>query len=231
MLSNEDPAHRVRKAWADLLGISQFVPMRVQVLPDSPICPRGWIGVLEVTDLVTATVPREGLKDEVELALSHLTAAQAVSPQDLSRYLPTMSEVVGPTSLYYPETVPTADLTSVEEVAVDKLAPLIDDAPSEDVEESGVRGLTGSAFVSRVGGAVAAACGYRLWPNGVAHLGVLTRPQHRRQGHGQRVATAAILRAFTDGLLPQWRARTIESQLLATRLGLVKLGTQLNVRP
>jgi GNAT superfamily N-acetyltransferase len=204
----------------------------VLVLPDSPICPNGWIGVLEVTGLVTATVPTEGLRDEVALALSRLSAEQAVSPQALLRYLSTMNEVLGPASLFYAEEfVSTADLTQVKEVAADELATLLDDASPEDVEQSGLGDLTGTAFVSRAGGAVAAACGYRLWPNGVAHLGVLTSPHHRREGHGQRVATAAILRALADGLLPQWRARRTESQLLAARLGLVKLGTQLSVRP
>ncbi len=202
------------------------------VSPDSPICPKGWIGVLEVTGCVTATAPREGLKDEVEYALSHLTAEQALSPQALLPYLSTMKEVLGPAFLFYPEEwFPTSDLTKLDEVAVDELAPLIHDASPEDIEESGVSELSGTAFVSRAGGAVAAASGYRLWPNGVAHLCVLTSPHHRREGHGQRVATAAILRALTDGLLPQWRARPIESQFLAASLGLVKLGTQLSVRP
>ncbi len=66
------------------------------VSPDSPICSKGWIGILEVTDCVTATVPRKGLKYEVEFALSHLTAQQAVSPQALLPYFPTMNEILGP---------------------------------------------------------------------------------------------------------------------------------------
>jgi hypothetical protein len=231
ILSGVDTGQRVRNAWTELIGLSHLGHMQVLVSPDSPICPKGWIGVLEVTDCVTATVPREGLKDEVEFALSHLTAEQAVSPQALLPYFPTMNEVLGPASLFYPEKfVPTADLAKVDEVAVEQLAPLIRDASPEDIVESGISNLSGTAFVSRAGGAVAAASGYRLWPNGVAHLWVLTSPHHRREGHGQRVATAAILQALTDGLLPQWRARTIESQLLAARLGLVKLGTQLSVR-
>jgi GNAT superfamily N-acetyltransferase len=233
ILSDVDTLQRVREAWADLIGVSHLERVQVVVSPDSPLCPKGWIGVLGLADSVTATVPRESLKGALEQALSRLTAEQAMSPQALLPYLPTTNEVLGPASLFYPdEFAPASGQTEVEEVAVDELAPLLHDAPLEDVVESGISELSGTAFVTRAAdGTLVAACGYRAWPNGVAHLGVLTVPHHRREGLGQRVATAAILRALTDGLLPQWRARLVESQALAASLGLVKFGAQLSVRP
>ncbi len=138
ILSGVDTGQRVRNAWTDLIGISHLEHMQVLVSPDSPICSKGWIGILEVTDCVTATVPRKGLKYEVEFALSHLTALQAVSPQALLPYFPTMNEVLGPASLFYPEKfVPTADLAEVDEVAVHQIAPLIRDALPKDIERAG----------------------------------------------------------------------------------------------
>ena len=74
-------------------------------------------------------------------------------------------------------------------------------------------------------------CGYRRWPNDVAHLSVLAHPGHRREGHARRAAAAAIRRAIDDQLLPQWRARSPASRALARRLGLVELGAQLSLEP
>ena len=115
---------------------------------------------------------------------------------------------------------------------MDEITPLLRDATPKDVDESRINHLSGTVFVTRAAdGTPVAAYGYLLWPNTVAHLCILTSPQHRGVGHGQRVATAAILRALDDGLLPQWRAGSSESQALAVRLGLVKFGAQLSVRP
>ena len=230
--SGVDTTERVSRAWAQLIGVSELQPVQVVVSPDSALCPKGWIGVLGLAGSVTATVPRETLKAEVEGALSRLTAEQATSPQALLPFLPTTAEILGPASLFYPEVfAPASTLIGVEEVTVDELAPLLHDTTGEDLEESGIAEISGTAFVVRaVDGTPLAACGYRLWPNGMAHLSVLTSHQHRKEGLGQRVATAAILRALANGLLPQWRARPIESQVLAVKLGLVRFGTQLSLR-
>jgi len=227
-----DTLQRVREAWSDLIGVSQLERVRVLVSPDSPLCPKGWIGVLRVADSVTATVPREELKGEIERALTRLTAEQAVSPQALLPYLPAVTKILGPASLFYTDDfAPASGLAEAEEVSVDELAPFLEGAPQEDIDESGISELSGSAFVTRTAtGTLVAACGYRRWSNGVAHLCVLTSPHHRGEGYGQTVATTAILRSLADGLLPQWRARPIESQALATKLGLVNLGAQLSVR-
>ncbi|MDQ6910294.1 MAG: hypothetical protein M3Z84_05855 [Actinomycetota bacterium] len=62
-----------------------------------------------------------------------------------------------------------------------------------ELDESGLAEITGPAFVIRLNnGVLAAACGFRLWPDGVAHFCVLTYPAHRRVGHATAVAAAAI---------------------------------------
>jgi hypothetical protein len=228
-----DTGQRVREAWAELIGVSHLQPLQVVVSPDSPLCPRGWIGVLGLAGSVTATVPRKGLKGEVENALSRLSADQFTTSQTLSPYLPTMTEIRGPAGLFYPDEFAAApSAMAVEEVTVDELAPLLNDTPQTELEESAIGELSGSVFLVRAtDGTPVSASGYRVWPNGVAHISVLTSPQHRGEGHGQRVATAAILHALADGLLPQWRARPIQSQALAKRLGLVRFGEQWSIRP
>jgi hypothetical protein len=105
-------------------------------------------------------------------------------------------------------------------------------APPDELDESGLLTVTSPIFGSRSPtGALAAACGYRRWPNEVAHLCVLTHPAHRREGHGRRAAIGAIRRAIDDQLLPQWRARPRASQELARSLGLTEVGAQLSLRP
>lgn len=118
-----------------------------------------------------------------------------------------------------------------EGAPVGELVNLINAASREDLDESGIEHLSGSAMIVRSGRDVVAACGHRRWPNEVAHLSVLTHPQHRRVGHAETVARAAIQRAAAEGLLPQWRARVDASRQLAKKLGLTELGAQLGLRP
>lgn len=109
---------------------------------------------------------------------------------------------------------------------------LLEAACAEELKESGVRGVESPLFGSRSEtGALAAVSGYRRWPNKVAHLAVLTHPDHRRGGHGRRVAVAAIRHAMDEHLLPQWRARPVASKVLARSLGLTELGAQLSLEP
>lgn len=104
--------------------------------------------------------------------------------------------------------------------------------PPDDLDESGLAEVTDPVVVARAAdGEIAAACGYRVWPNGVAHLSVLADPRHRRQGHARRAATAAIARALDERLLPQWRARPRASRALGWALGLVEMGAQLGLEP
>ncbi|MDV9187572.1 hypothetical protein R6L23_04935 [Streptomyces sp. SR27] len=43
-------------------------------------------------------------------------------------------------------------------------------------------------------------------------------------------ASAAVARALEAGMMPQWRARTVESRAVARALGFRELGMQLSVR-
>jgi hypothetical protein len=220
-------------AWAALLGLPTLGGLSVLVRPESPLSPTGWIGILRVGGTVTATVPHEGLRLEVEDALARVTIEQSVIPSELLIRLPTVEEVMGPAALFYPENLLSWEQTAaVEEVPVEELALLLESADSSDVEESGLAEITGTASVLRSpSGVPIAAGGYRVWPNQVANLSILTSPAHRREGHGAAVASAAIEKALGASLLPQWRARPMTSRALAAKLGLVELGAQLNLRP
>jgi hypothetical protein len=221
----------VVQAWRELAGGPSDGRLRVVVNPESWLAPPGWIGIVAIGDVITASVPRTDLEQPVAAALAGLGGEEATSV-DVLHVMPFATATLGPSALLYPPTKFEPSPVAGEEASEEELAALLAAGDPEDLDESGLSQIETAAFVSRAcDGAIASACGYRRWPNGVAHLSVLTLPEHRRQGHGCRAAAAAIRHAATEGLLPQWRARPIASQRLAIAVGLNRMGTQLSVQP
>ncbi|MFD8727516.1 GNAT family N-acetyltransferase [Streptomyces sp. NPDC059611] len=73
--------------------------------------------------------------------------------------------------------------------------------------------------------------GHELWPRGTAHLSILTDPHHRRRGLAARaVGSAAVGDALAQGLLCQWRGRTLASRRVAHTLGFQGTSSQLSLR-
>lgn len=56
-----------------------------------------------------------------------------------------------------------------------------------------------------VGDEIAAASGFELWGERIAHIAVVTHPAHRGQGYGARVVGAIAAVALERGLIPQYR--------------------------
>jgi hypothetical protein len=226
-------AGAARRAWARLAGLAEIDGLQVVVDASSPLGRRGWIGILALDGTVTACVPRPALVRPVAAALGGLTSREATDPDVVGARLPPTRAVLGPAALFYPPAgFAAADVPGVEQVPTGDARELFRVVAADELDESGLLEVTGPLFASRAaGGGLAAVCGYRRWPNQVAHLSVLAHPGHRREGHARRAAAAAIRRAVDEGLLPQWRARPAASQGLARRLGLVELGAQLSLEP
>jgi len=70
------------------------------------------------------------------------------------------------------------------------------------------------------------------WNDVLGHVSVFTADHARRRGLASRVGTAAVTRALTLGLVPQWRSRigNDASARVADQLGFVALGRQMTVR-
>jgi GNAT superfamily N-acetyltransferase len=226
-------ADAARRAWARLAGLPRLDGVQVVVDPESPLGRHGWIGILAVDGTVTACVPRRDLAPRVAAALGALTSQEATMPDVVRPHLPPTRAVLGPASLFYPPAgFAIGEVPGVEEVSGEDLHELFHAVAPDELDESGLAEITGSLVASRAAnGDLAAVCGYRRWPNEVAHLSVLAHPGHRGEGHGRRAAAAAIRRAMDEKLLPQWRARPPASQALALDLGLVELGAQLSLEP
>ncbi|MGO2051873.1 MAG: GNAT family N-acetyltransferase [Glutamicibacter sp.] len=75
-------------------------------------------------------------------------------------------------------------------------------------------------------------CGYDIWVDRLAHMGVLTAPGRRRQGHGSAAVSRVVAEAMESGLVPQWRARTDNASSIRTALntGFKHAGSQTTVR-
>lgn len=224
-------ARLVVDAWRQLAGAQPEGQLRVVVNPESWLAPPGWVGIVAIGDVITASVPRAELEEPVQAALAGVAGHEATSVDALLARMPPATATLGPAQLFYPPGN-FEPLDAEGERAVEtEIARLLAAAAPEDLGESGLAHIESAAFVSRApDGAVASACGYQRWPNGVAHLFVLTHPEHRRRGHGRRAAAAATASAVAEGLLPQWRARPTASQRLALELGLVRMGAQLSVQ-
>ncbi|WP_442864135.1 GNAT family N-acetyltransferase [Arthrobacter sp. ATA002] len=104
----------------------------------------------------------------------------------------------------------------------------------EDLTEVGLSEM-GKTFVL-LGNESPAPCplagsGYDVWEDTLAHMGVLTAPNQRGQGHAATAVSIAVNHAAESGLIPQWRARTDNTASIRTALsaGFLHAGSQTTV--
>ena len=113
----------------------------------------------------------------------------------------------------------------------DLLADLQRECPPDDVTEVGLAGLEHRFVLLDDREAPVAGAGYAEHQGILAHLGVLTPPALRREGHGTLVGALALNDALDAGLVGQWRARetNLASLALGRRLGFEAVGRQTTV--
>ncbi|HWG28434.1 GNAT family N-acetyltransferase [Actinospica sp.] len=179
--------------------------------------------------------PSEAAAAVIGEAFSGLTVEAVANAEAVGSVLP-VAEALGPATLGYLaegdfRQMPTGSHV-VDQLAAgnSELHELEQSAGEADADEAGLGEITSPAFAIRIGGVVAAASGYRIWPRRIAHISVLTAPGRRGQGLARAVASSAVAHALTAGLLPQWRARPAASRRVATALGFRELGAQLSFK-
>lgn len=196
------------------------------------LCPPGWTGILRLADAVV--IERGDAGDDVidallglddptdrDAVLALVEAEMTLGPGVLHHCPP--REALGDACAGGPTALPVAN--------PETLRPWLAGLPPEDVSESSADDLD-RAFVIRVDDEPAALAGWQLWPDDVAHLGVLVAPTHRGRGLGVAVGAVATLAALEEGLAPQWRAAEDNTASIraALRLGYVETGRQLSLR-
>ncbi|MFF0435566.1 GNAT family N-acetyltransferase [Streptomyces sp. NPDC004327] len=229
---------RARGLWETLAAAPvSFAPSggaTVVVSPESGLCPPSWAGIVVLGDAAIVTAPTGAAARALRYAMANVPTDSLTAADVIQTVLP-VAEVLGPATLGYVSSEgfrPAATGAAIEESAPghQELHGLVRSAGQQDADESGMEEITSPAFVVREGADVIAAAGYRTWPASTAHISVLTAPRHRGRGLARQVASAAVAHALAANLMPQWRARPVESRRVAAALGFRELGTQLSVR-
>jgi GNAT superfamily N-acetyltransferase len=82
------------------------------------------------------------------------------------------------------------------------------------------------------GGTLAALAGYEVWDTTVAHISIITHPEHRGQGYGHSAVAFLAKHAAWKKLLPQYRTMqaNVPSMAIAQSLGFEHFATSVAVR-
>lgn len=168
---------------------------------------------------------REVPDEELALEASLLEVCRAVSHG---------ARILGEAHLLFCEEPPEIEGSDHVSVSFDAgyVHQLTTRSPADDVALSGLRQARWTAAVIREDTAqTVAAAGCEVWQQVLGHLGVLTDPQHRGLGLGRFAAAVAAEEAFTEGLIPQWRAaaESPASLRMAVSLGFAPAGQQTTV--
>ncbi|SEO98331.1 hypothetical protein SAMN04487948_109143 [Halogranum amylolyticum] len=198
---------------------------------DVEIVARGGSAVVAVAP-DRSTVVRE--------ALAGLDAVDVVEPGVLVERLAAVDvavdDVLGPAFLGYvddstlsPVERPARVLTEGDDRAYDEFRAACDDEWSA----GGSSFVPGRSVGRFVGSELVALAGYEVWDDTLAHIAVVTHPEHRDEGHAQAVVSEVARAALDAGLVPQYR--TLDawpwSVAVATNLGFERWGTSVLVRP
>ena len=236
---------RIAVAWNLLAHVpGGWVPGKITIESSaaSGIAPPGWVGAIRLgagsvaagalitaPDETQAASVRDNLATVIPEQATDRTAWRPMWPSEPGR-------ILGPAELAYldrPDFAPRSGepvgAVALAEIT-DAVAALEHDAGPDDVNEVGITDATSPLFVIWRGTTVAAVCAYRPWVGRLAHMMVLTHPDHRGRGLAQRAATEAARHALEAGLIPQWRARVRASQAVAGALGYTTVGAQLSLR-
>lgn len=198
--------------------------------------PDGWVGVVDLRGSVVVAAPTRlvaRLRSKLERTA---IVGELTDPETARAIFGPFQQSLGPAVLLYgrPSRQTSSTSTVIGPLANDdaRVVDVISQGSPEEVDESALADTTSGVFVTLDStGQPVAACGWRPWPHGIAHISVLTAAGHRAHGHGRAAAQACLNAAVVAQLLPQWRALATNqaSIALATSLGMDAVGRQFSV--
>jgi GNAT acetyltransferase len=231
MISVDDEVARVRALWRALTSVPEAFATAVTVAASdgSQASPPGWVGIVHVDAAAVVVSPPE-LLDRVQSAIGDLDADALRDTEVVDRLL-RPAETLGPALLFYGGPSAPAASSVIGPLALDDpiVESVLRDSTDAERGESGIPSATSGIYVSLGADAEPeAVCGWSEWPEGIAHVCILTAASRRGRGAATRVAAGTLEAAVAQGLLPQWRAREGNEASVATAcgLGLVPLGRQ-----
>lgn len=227
-----DTVLSVQAAWARILGV-----------PPESLAGRGTRIYREKNDssvLMFVSLFGVGILVGPEWAI---TAAHGLTDRELARHAklleissPHGGRPLGEAGLYFRDSVlwvPEPEFTNVSRASEHALA-LEHACSREDRAEAGLSEMANTFVLlgnESPDPRPLAGSGYDIWDDRLAHMGVLTAPNQRGQGHAATAVTVAVNHAAKSGLIPQWRARTDNTASIRTALsaGFQHAGSQTTV--
>lgn len=199
----------LRRYWADRLGVPHNAFEKSEGTVGS--AEEGGIQLFCHGDALVVGVPDallDAAEDRSETIMSLDTESEDAVHGWLTRF-DGIEQVFGPTFYGYADretfTPVESDarvLTAADTAAYQAFRRSI---PDTEWERGGTQFTPGETVGLFVDGGLVAVAGFDVWEGLLAHLAVVTRPNHRGNGYGQLVVSQATERAFADGFLPQYR--------------------------
>lgn len=128
--------------------------------------------------------------------------------------------VIGPAFIGYAEMMPPGCGDAAREVRAedsDAVARLQAACDPEEWDHGGSDpGEVPCSGVFTAEGELAALAGYEVWSGVIAHISIVTHPEHRGCGHGREAVAHLAKRALAAGLSPQYR--TLEANEASMRI-------------
>lgn len=221
----------LRRYWAARLGIAPtaFEESGVTVGPTDD---EGGIQLFATDDAVVAGVPNSRL-DTVEQRIDALTGRG--DDEDAVRTwlsdVDAVETVLGPTFYGYADretfTAVDSDTRVLGAEDEDAFRRLQNATPDDEWSQGGPQFRPGSTVGRFVDDELVAVAGFEPWDELLAHLAVVTHPDHRNERHGRNVVASATEQALSDGFVPQYRTsdKWPWSVALAQNLGFERFAT------
>lgn len=201
------------------------------------------VDVVRRGDSAVVAVDAERMSD-IEATLSDSVVDDVMTRERLVGRLTStgfvVADVLGPAFLGYADAStllraeaetgpPVRTLTSDDEAAYERFRAA---CPKDEWDAGGSLFHPGRTVGQFVGDELVALASYDIWAETIAHIAVITHPDHRNEGHAQAVVLAIAHDALAASLIPQYR--TLDawpwSVRVAEKLGFERWGTSLLVR-
>ncbi len=218
--------------WDETLGPLWANPPRVIAHGGDHMNYHGMM-VMDIPGGSVISLPHSHLEE-----LAPVLLAGDTPPTENARNFPPdqVSRVIGPAFIGYAEVVTGSPLHPVQLLGP-KEAPQIarlQEACDAGEWEQGGSSLDGADAVCGVfaGDTLASLAGYEIWDGTVAHISIVTHPEHRGMGYGRSSVAFLARHAAWKKLLPQYRTleENVPSLAIARSLGFEHFGTSVAVR-
>lgn len=217
--------------WADRFGVTPNAFEGTGITVGSST--EGAVQLFHTNKAVVVGAPRSlmDLCEQYSAALATIDTETCDDLREWVRDIETVDRVIGPVFYGYTD-VETFDpinseariLTRSDETAFGTFRKEIPDVEWEHGGPEFIPERTIGVFAN---GSLVAIAGYEIWDDLIAHIAVVTHPDHRNEGYGRKVVSRVTDQALIEGFVPQYRTLDAwaSSVALARGLGFERFST------